>query len=93
MNRRDFIRHLGIGICAGAAVPFIPSLIPDLIGGAYADWTTPGEPSALTSRDFQAMLNEYLPPKLLREEFLKRDYVLSNSVYRGAEVVLFGSAK
>ena len=29
MNRREFIRHIGIGIAAGAAVPFIPSLLPD----------------------------------------------------------------
>lgn len=27
MNRREFIRGIGRAICAGAAVPFIPSLI------------------------------------------------------------------
>jgi len=31
-----------------------------------------------TSRTFQAMLNEYLPNKLLKEELLKRDYILQN---------------
>lgn len=31
-----------------------------------------------TSRTFQAMLNEYLPNKLLKEELIKRDYILSN---------------
>ena len=30
-----------------------------------------------TARTFQAMLNEYLPNRLLREELVKRDYVLS----------------
>jgi hypothetical protein len=30
-----------------------------------------------TSRNFQAMLNEYLPNDLLKEEFVKRDYILS----------------
>lgn len=32
-----------------------------------------------TNRDFQAMLNEYLPNELLREELLKRDWFLSNA--------------
>jgi hypothetical protein len=31
-----------------------------------------------TTRSFQDMLNEYLPNKLLKEELLKRDYILSN---------------
>ena len=31
-----------------------------------------------TTRTFQDMLNEYLPNKLLKEELLKRDYILSN---------------
>ncbi len=31
-----------------------------------------------TVRTFQDMLNEYLPNKLLKEELLKRDYILSN---------------
>jgi len=30
-----------------------------------------------TQRSFQAMLNEYLPNKLLKEEYIKRDFVLS----------------
>lgn len=30
-----------------------------------------------TTRTFQAMLNEYLPNELLKEEFVKRDYLLS----------------
>lgn len=32
-----------------------------------------------TTRSFQSMLNEYLPNKLLKEELLKRDYILSNT--------------
>ena len=32
-----------------------------------------------TDRTFQAMLNEYLPNKLLKEELIKRDYILSNT--------------
>lgn len=31
-----------------------------------------------TDRQFQDMLNEYLPNKLLREELIKRDYLLQN---------------
>lgn len=31
-----------------------------------------------TTRTFQDMLNEYLPNKMLKEELLKRDYILSN---------------
>jgi len=31
-----------------------------------------------TNRSFQDMLNEYLPNKLLKEELVKRDYILSN---------------
>jgi hypothetical protein len=31
-----------------------------------------------TTRSFQDMLNEYLPNSLLREELIKRDYILSN---------------
>ena len=30
-----------------------------------------------TTRSFQAMLNEFLPNELLKEEFIKRDYLLS----------------
>jgi hypothetical protein len=30
-----------------------------------------------TDRSFQAMLNEYMPNKLLKEELIKRDYILS----------------
>jgi len=32
-----------------------------------------------TNRSFQSMLNEYLPNRLLKEELIKRDYILSNS--------------
>ena len=32
-----------------------------------------------TNRDFQSMLNEYLPLELLRAEAMKRDYVLQNA--------------
>lgn len=31
-----------------------------------------------TTRTFQDMLNEYLPNKMLKEELLRRDYILSN---------------
>ncbi len=31
-----------------------------------------------TTRNFQDMLNEYLPNKLLKEEMVKRDYILTN---------------
>lgn len=31
-----------------------------------------------TTRSFQDMLNDYLPNKLLKEEMIKRDYILSN---------------
>jgi hypothetical protein len=31
-----------------------------------------------TTRSFSAMLNEYLPNELLKEEFVKRDYLLTN---------------
>jgi len=31
-----------------------------------------------TTASFQTMLNEYLPNKLLKEEMIKRDYILSN---------------
>ncbi len=31
-----------------------------------------------TTRSFSAMLNEYLPNKLLKEELLKRDWLLTN---------------
>jgi hypothetical protein len=32
-----------------------------------------------TQRTFQDMLNEYLPNRLLREEMVKRDYVLNRA--------------
>lgn len=32
-----------------------------------------------TLRTFQSMLNEYLPNRLLKEELIKRDYILSNT--------------
>lgn len=50
-----------------------------------------------TTRTFQDMLNEYLPNELLKEEFVKRDYVLStiekdNSWKGGNLVVPFKAA-
>lgn len=35
-----------------------------------------------TSRDFQTMLNEFLPLELLKAEMLKRDYVLNKAEKR-----------
>lgn len=29
ISRREFIKHIGIGLSIGAAVPFIPSLLPE----------------------------------------------------------------
>lgn len=50
-----------------------------------------------TTRSFQDMLNEYLPNKLLKEELIKRDYILStiekdNSWKGGKLVVPFKAA-
>lgn len=50
-----------------------------------------------TTRTFSTMLNEYLPNKLLKEELVKRDYILSkvekdNSWLGGTLVVPFKSA-
>lgn len=50
-----------------------------------------------TTRTFQDMLNEYLPNELLKEEFVKRDYVMSkvekdNSWLGGSLIVPFKAA-
>lgn len=50
-----------------------------------------------TTRSFQDMLNEYLPNELLKEEFVKRDYVMSkvekdNSWLGGSLIVPFKAA-
>jgi hypothetical protein len=50
-----------------------------------------------TVRSFQTMLNEYLPNKLLKEELIKRDWVLTNvqkddSWYGGRLIVPFKAA-
>lgn len=45
-----------------------------------------------TTRSFQSMLNEYLPNKLLKEELLKRDYILSNiekdDSWKGGKIIV-----
>lgn len=45
-----------------------------------------------TTRTFQAMLNEYLPNKLLKEELVKRDWVLSNiekdDTWKGGKLIV-----
>lgn len=45
-----------------------------------------------TTRTFQDMLNEYLPNKLLKEELLKRDYILSNiekdDKWKGGKIIV-----
>lgn len=51
-----------------------------------------------TSRQFQDMLNDYLPNQLLREEIQKRDYILSNcqkdeSWLGGDSIVPFRAAR
>lgn len=45
-----------------------------------------------TTRTFQDMLNEYLPNKLLKEELIKRDYILSNvekdDKWKGGKIIV-----
>lgn len=45
-----------------------------------------------TQRTFQDMLNEYLPNKLLKEEMIKRDYILSNcqkdDSWKGGKIIV-----
>jgi hypothetical protein len=45
-----------------------------------------------TNRSFQDMLNEYLPNKLLKEEMIKRDYILSNcekdESWKGGKIIV-----
>jgi len=45
-----------------------------------------------TTRTFQDMLNEYLPNKLLKEEIIKRDYILSNietdQKWKGGKIIV-----
>lgn len=45
-----------------------------------------------TNRSFSVMLNEYLPNKLLKEELIKRDYILSNSMiddnWKGGKLIV-----
>ena len=45
-----------------------------------------------TNRTFQAMLNQYLPNSLLKEELLKRDYILQNcqkdNNYKGGKLIV-----
>lgn len=45
-----------------------------------------------TTRTFQSMLNEYLPNKLLKEELLKRDYILTNiekdDSWKGGKIIV-----
>lgn len=45
-----------------------------------------------TDRSFQDMLNEYLPNKLLKEELIKRDYILTNvqkdDMWKGGKLIV-----
>jgi len=70
MNRRDFIKGIGIAVAAAKAVPFIPSLI-----------TTPYVEEEVIAGDralsFAEMLEEYLPHNLLKEGLYRNDYLFS----------------
>lgn len=45
-----------------------------------------------TNRDFQSMLNQYLPLDLLKEEFIKRDYLMQNcqhdESWKGGDLII-----
>ena len=45
-----------------------------------------------TSRSFDSMLNEFLPVELLREEFIKRDWLMSNAnqdeTWKGGQMII-----
>jgi hypothetical protein len=101
MNRRDFIRHLGIGIAAGVAVPYIPSLLdlsipldapvfadPPLSGFDLLYGTGP----KLSSFDYHQMLNDYIPYDMLKEELLNRDSFLQSlpktEIFQGASITI-----
>lgn len=86
MNRREFIRHLGIGIAAGAAVPFIPSLIPSVF--AKPEPEDHFEYAPITASELSELFKKYYGP-YLKEEFLKRDYCLiPKSVFNGGPIPL-----
>lgn len=46
----------------------------------------------MTTRSFQTMLNEYLPNKLLKDDLIKRDYILSNieidDTWKGGKLIV-----
>ena len=46
----------------------------------------------MTARSFQDMLNEYLPHNLLKEELIKRDYILTNcekdNTWTGGQIIV-----
>ena len=68
MNRRLFLQAL----CASLALTAVSPHLPQLAGPA-----APVEP-IVALRSFQSMLNDYCPVELIREELMKRDYLLSN---------------
>lgn len=45
-----------------------------------------------TNRDFQSMLNQYLPLDLLKQEFIKRDYLMQKvdhiENWKGGELIV-----
>lgn len=83
MNRREFLKFIGASLAAAGVIGVSPASVASI-----ADKISPEEKEQIIKlspveagqrlRSFQDMLNEYLPQELLREEMMKRDYLLKN---------------
>lgn len=93
MDRRDFIRGIGKALCIGAAVPFIPSLIPDVLG--LNDWVGQRvDASGILPADLDivALLKEFYRDDILMSWEGSLNYtfqiISKPKIYDGREITL-----
>lgn len=79
MNRRAFLRFLGTSLAVAATASQL-----DMLANQFTEREAENlmllpevEARAICYKTFQQLLAEYFPAELLRQEIMKRDYVLA----------------
>lgn len=83
MTRRSFLKFFGAAIALTAVATHIPLPSGELVEVPM---------TVLSTRTMQDMLNEYFPAEIIREEMMKRDYLLSkidrDDTWKGGAMVV-----
>jgi hypothetical protein len=88
VTRRSFLKSFGLGLVAVGVTATVGESLITAVGKTLL---MPAEEiREISHGTFADMLNEYLPHDLLREELMKRDYLLSKIMpddsFRGSNI-------